>query len=253
MRATSVLFSLFLAAVTAGCGSSSQKTDGGGGNDAPTVFCPNDPVDPTAMIDDMEATDPAILRIGGRNGSWWAGGDDPSKAAGGSIVPDGPVTAEVIPGGRCESLHAVHVTGQRFSEWAVVTASLGWGSIDGGAENLLPHDAHIRTGVTFWARVGDTSTNQIRFNVGDRYSRPEGGFCVDGPTMTPENACYDYFGVPLTLKTTWQQFRIPFLGLAQQSFGLRRDAVDTTGIYSLDFSFPTGSIFDLWVDDLSFY
>ena len=29
--------------------------------------------------------------------------------------------------------------------------------------------------------------------------------------------------------------------------------LDTTGLYSFDFALPPGSIFDLWVDDISFY
>ena len=45
---------------------------------------------------------------------WWAGGDDPSKATGATITPDGVVTAEKIPGGRCGSIYANHVTGQGF-------------------------------------------------------------------------------------------------------------------------------------------
>ena len=54
---------------------------------------------------------------------------------------------------------------------------MGWGSVDGGAAGLLPNDDHFRTGVTFWARIGDTSSEQVRFAISDKYSRPEGGFC----------------------------------------------------------------------------
>ena len=45
-------------------------------------------------------------------------------------------------GGRCGSLYAMHVTGQGFTSWAVLSVSMGWGSVDGGAPGLLPYDAH---------------------------------------------------------------------------------------------------------------
>jgi len=189
---------------------------------------------------------------GGRNGEWWAGGDSVSPNA--SIVPSGDATAEVIPnGGRCGSKHAIHVTGQGYTSWAVVTASMRYGSVDGGEQGLLPYDAHIRNGITFWARVGDTSANQVRFSVSDKYSRPEGGIC-DVSVSTGPTACYDNFGVALTqLGTRWTEYRIPFDGLAQQNFGLPRTALDTSAIYTVDFNFYVNEIFYFWIDDISFY
>ena len=83
-------------AVVAGCGDSNQTADGGrGGNGgttiagsggtgggagtgaAPMINCGdvNQPIDPTAVIDDMEAPDYMTVRAGGRSGAWWAGGD----------------------------------------------------------------------------------------------------------------------------------------------------------------------------------
>src|SRR5436853_369417 len=82
--------------------------------------------------------------------------------------------------GRCGSRYAERVTGHGYSVWAVLSVSMGWGSADGGAEGLLPNDNSFRTGVTFWARIGDTSTNAVRFAISDKYSRPEGGYCIDG-------------------------------------------------------------------------
>jgi hypothetical protein len=248
-RQSTFLCFLVLAAGAAGCGSGTATPDGGtgGGN-----LCndPNASIDPTAIIDDMEASDPPTIRAGGRTGGWWAGGDPNSIGA--TIVPNGDAPAETIPGGRCDSRNAVHVTGQGFNEWAVVSVSMGWGSVDGGAEALLPHDAHFRTGVAFWARIGDTSTNQVRFSISDQYTRPEGGICV--PNGAPEVACFDHFSVVLAgLGTTWKRFQIPFGGLGQQGFGLPRPALDTTSIYTIEYLFPIGSVFDFWVDDITFY
>ena len=96
-----------------------------------------------------------------------------------------------------------------------------YGSVDGGASGLLPYDAHIRTGVTFWARIGDTSANKVRLSVSDKYSRPEGGICDASASATTSTACYDTFGVDLLpLSQTWTQYRVPFGGLGQRGFGL---------------------------------
>ncbi|MFL5308295.1 MAG: hypothetical protein ACJ8F1_23995 [Polyangia bacterium] len=235
-------------------GAGGLLTAAGGAAGASPTACPTStgPVDPTAAIDDMEATDPGILMIGGRNGSWWAGGDMVSPGA--NIVPDGNASAEPIPGGgRCGSLHAMHVTGQGFTSWAVLTTSLRYGPVDGGASGLLPYDAHAWTGITFWARIGDTSADQVRLSISDKATRPEGGIC-DATVSSGSTACYDNFGVALTqLGTQWTQYRIPFAGLGQQHFGVQEAALDTAEIYTVDFNFFVNEIFDLWVDDISFY
>jgi hypothetical protein len=251
-------------ALTSGCGGGGgfggRSGAGGGGGGAAgagggaMVNCDaiSDPIDPTALLDDMEAPDNLAPRVAGRAGAWWAGGDPESTAAGASIQPNGDAPAEAIPGGRCGSMYAMRVTGQGFASWAVLTLSMGWGSVDGGAEQLLPHDATGRRGVTFWARIGDTSTNQVRVSFSDRYSRPEGGICVENGPIGMD--CFDNFGVDLTqLSTTWKPYRIPFVGLTQRDFGVPRDALDLSAIYSVEFLPAPSTTFDFWVDDINFY
>ncbi|HMF39139.1 MAG TPA: hypothetical protein VKQ32_00530 [Polyangia bacterium] len=261
---------LLLWAAPGGCSSdSNQRPDGGGGGgsgsggtgrggsggmvaDAAMMNCgdTSQPIDPTAMIDDMEAPNYPTLMNGGRNGAWWAGGDQTSPGA--AIQPDGNADAELIPGGRCGSMYAERVTGHGYMMWAVLSVSMGWGTEADGGQGLLPNDNSFRTGVTFWARIGDTSTNQVRFAISDKYSRPEGGYCVDGGAM--DVACYDTFGVDLTqLGTDWKQYRIPFGGLTQRHFGLPRPSLDSSSIYTIEFNFNPSSTFDFWVDDISFY
>jgi hypothetical protein len=211
---------------------------------------PYEPIDPTAVIDDMETPDYMTVRAAGRAGAWWAGGDPTSPGA--SITPNGDAPAEPIPGGRCGSKYAMHVTGQGYTVWSVLSVSMGWGSVDGGAPGLLPNNDDYRTGVTFWARIGDTSSNKVRFAISDKYSRPEGGYCVDGGSM--DVACYDTLGVDLTqLDTTWRQYRIPFGGLTQRNFGLPRTKLDSSSIYTIEFNFNPVTPFDFWLDDISFY
>jgi len=228
----------------------------GGAAGTSASSCPDSggPVDPTALIDDMEAGGYTILMEGGRNGSWWAGGDAVSPGA--AIDPDCNAMSEVIPGGgRCGSLHAMHITGHGFTSWAQVSASMRYGSVDGGASGLLPYDAHIRSGVTFWARIGDTSANKVRLSVSDKYSRPEGGICDASASATTSTACYDTFGVDLLpLSQTWTQYRVPFGGLGQRNFGLRETSgLDTSSIYTIQFDFYPNEIFNFWLDDISFY
>jgi hypothetical protein len=262
----SLLALLAGAAGIGGCSSdSNQAPDGGRGGaggigvggatgtaGAAMVNCgdPYAPIDPTALIDDMEDPSYPTPMEAGRNGSWWAGGDPSSPGA--AIQPNGNADAEPIQGGRCDSKNAMHVTGHGFSVWAVLSVSMGWGSVDGGAAALLPNDNSFRTGVTFWARIGDTSTDKVRFAISDKYSRPEGGICVDGGAM--DVACYDLFGADLTqLATSWKQYRIPFGGLTQRGFGLKRPKLDASSIYTIEFGPNPGSTFDLWIDDISFY
>jgi hypothetical protein len=276
MRRALAMFSISTLAMVvsatgiSGCGGGAAVPDGGGGivgtggggtgggggitatGGTPMVNCGdvNQPIDPTAIIDDMETPDFQAVRAAGRAGAWWAGGDLASTNA--SITPMGNAPAELIPGGRCGSKYAVHVTGQGFTMWSVLSVSMGWGSVDGGAEQLLPNDNSYRTGVTFWARIGDTSTDKVRFAISDKYSRPEGGFCVDGGA--PEINCYDTHGVDLTqLGTDWKQYRIPFGGLTQRNFGLPRQRLDSSSIYTIEFNFNPNAVFDLWVDDIAFY
>jgi hypothetical protein len=237
-----------------GCNSGAyfKAVDSGTGDAAVVMNCgdTSQPIDPTALIDDMESPDFMAVQASGRNGAWWAGGDPSSPGA--SIQPNGDAAAETIPGGRCGSKYGMRVTGQGFTVWAALSVSMGWGSVDGGAEGLLPNDNSFRTGVTFWARIGDTSSDQVRLAIGDQYSRPEGGICVEGGAM--DVACYDTFGVVLSqLSTTWKQYRIPFGGLTQRDFGLPRPKLDAASIYNVEFQFNPVTPFDFWVDDLSFY
>src|SRR5262245_45391563 len=239
MKTTHLELGLVLGALAAaGCGSSGAKADDAGAADASLIYCgdPNQPIDPTAAIDDMEDRDFIILN---RSGAWWAGGD---TTPGGAVVPSGDAAPEPIPGGRCGSMYASHVTGHGFNDWgAVLSMSMRYGSVDASAPGLLPYDAHFRQGITFWARVGDTSTNQVRYSVSDRNSRPEGGVCVDGGGQGTQ--CYDNFGVQLTkLDTTWRQYRIPFGGLTQRNFGVPEPSVDTSAIYTVEFGFAGGSV-----------
>jgi hypothetical protein len=233
-----------------GAGGSGGGSTGTGGGAMVNCDAISDPIDPSALIDDMESPDYQTTRQGGRNGGWWAGGD--TESVGADIQPNGDANAEAIPGGRCGSMYAMRVTGHGFSSWAALSVSMGWGSVDGGADDMLPFDATGRRGITFWARIGETSTDRVRVAFADKYSRPQGGICVENGPI--DNACYDLFTIDLTqLSTTWKPYRIPFNGLAQRGFGLTRPALDVSSIYNIEFAPAPSTTFDFWVDDINFY
>ncbi len=262
--------SLLFGALALGCGAESRDDDGAGGSAGmqgqagsggmmkPMVVCPDpgEPIDPTASIDDLEDGNGEIPARDGRAGGWWTASDD---TLGGSMVPmqtelTGELaTPEALVEERCGSLSAMRVTGQGFTEWgAVLGVNLNWGMLPSGEDDILPYDASARTGIEFWARIGDTSTNQVRYQVSDSNSEPIGGKCVeDGGDGI---ACFDSFGTDLTgLDTTWRRFKIPFAGLYQRNFGLEADGVVTSEIYQISFNFLTSTPFDFWVDDIAFY
>jgi hypothetical protein len=258
-RALVVLPALLLGASALGCNDAlpppvpdaSHPPAADAAAEMPSCPASTGPIDPTELIDNFESDTASIAQIGGRMGGWYAVGDATPTAI---IQPSGDALPEAIPGERCGSRHGMRVTGNGFLDWgAEVVTPLRFGPDDAGVSNYLPYDGSEYQGVTFFARIGDTSSTQIRFAVSDERARPEAGICVvNGGTGT---ACYDTFGVDLsaTLTTDWQEYRIPFLGLAQRNFGVHGDKVDTANMYDFEFTFAPNVIFDLWIDDISFY
>jgi hypothetical protein len=239
-----------------GTGGAMAAADAGGGSDTATSGCVADtgPVDPSALLDDFEDTDAEMPLIAGRMGGWFASGDGTATAI---LQPSGAAAPEPIPGGRCGSRRALHVTGAGFNDWgSLVGVAMHYGANSAGTYEELPYDARARgyQGLTFFARIGDTSTATVRFAVSDQYARPEAGLCIlNGSTL---NGCYDTFGIELTreLTTQWKEFRIPWTGMSQRNFGLQGGlAPDVSKLYDISFTFPGGVIFDLWVDDIRFY
>ena len=257
-------FSLMLVAAAPGCSDDRPALRDGSISDVsapadasgPMSGCPavTGPIDPTMLIDDFEHATSAAPLIAGRAGIWWASGDPTPTAI---MQPFGDAPPELLPGGRCGSLRALHVTGSGFLDWgSQVVLSLHEGQNASGVFEEQPYDARARgyQGISFLARVGSTSITTVRFAVSDEYARPEAGLCV--PNGTQANNCYDTFGVPLdaVLTTDWKEIQIPFSGLAQRNFGLQGGALpDTAKLYDVGFTFPGKVIFDFWVDDIRFY
>lgn len=229
-------------------GSGEASTSGGTGTGGSAEDCLRAfaPIDPTAVIDDIEDGDGVIAQTAGRNGSWWVVADG---SLGGTIMPpsDQAPSAERIPGGHCGSSYAMRLTGQGFTDWGA-TLTMGF-RYTSQAETI---DASPFRGAMFWARVGDTNSSGIRVQFQDVSTRPEGGRCSD-ESGSPD-ACYNGFGTELLpIDTQWRLYKIDFSRTTQRDFGYRADALDTSQLYAMEWNLEANSIFDLWVDDVWFY
>lgn len=243
-----------------GAGSGGLGGNGLGGNGTggkpPACETATDAPDPLRIIDDMEDGNAYLAAIAGRNGAWWTAGDATVSA---SMVPaptdlTGELAApEALSEPRCGSHEAMRVTGQGFLDWgAALGAALVFTERANGESGAAPYDASAYTGIEFYARIGDTSTNEVRIQVSDSNSEPDGGVCVN--ERAGHDQCYDSFGMALPeLDTTWRHYRVPFAGLSQRDFGYVADGVVTSAIYQISFNFPPSSVFDFSVDDLAFY
>jgi hypothetical protein len=230
----------------AGCsGDSNDDDDGAAGASGSECDVNNGPIDPTAVIDDLEDGNGSLPAIATRNGSWWISTD----MTAGTIEPppDASPPAERILGGRCDSEYAMRVTGSGFTEWGAVL-SLGF-RYTTAIESI---DASSYRGVRFWAKVGENHTSATRVQFQDSSTQPEGGKC--NPDSTGTDQCYDGFGTTLTtINDEWQEFQLEFSTLTQREFGFGADALDPATLYDIEWNFDPNATFDLWIDDLWFY
>jgi len=259
-RGQAVVFSLALAgALLGGCSGNTSGDNtggtggvggasGGSGGGLSQAICEMAgafvPVDPTALLDDLEDGNGLIAPVATRNGSWWISTD----MSGGTTTPiaDAAPSPEKILGGRCGSKMAMRVTGQGFTNWgAVMSVGMAYSS------HPDPVDLSSFKGLRLWARVGEQNTSAIRVQFQDSHTEPNGGECID-IDGDPE-ACYNGFGTALPVTTQWQLFELNFSRMSQRDFGHRADALDTAHIYDVEFNLEPNAVFDLWVDDLWFF
>lgn len=231
-----------------GAGKGGNATGGNATGGSSNEECPSslDPIDPTALIDNLEDGNGQLVATATRNGSWWVVSDGTPA---GTIQPpaDAAPSPERVPGGHCGSNYAMRVTGQGFTDWG---ASLSAGfRYTSQAETI---DASAFSGVMFWARTGDTHSSGVRVQFQDSSTRPEGGKC--NATSGSPDECYNGFGTQLVpLDTSWRLYKLDFSRMTQRDFGYRADALNTAELYALEWGFDASSIFDVWVDDVWFY
>ena len=218
---------------------------GSGGIGNPACESESGPLDPTAWIDDFEDNDSQLEPVSDRNGLWWLTTD----MSGGTIAPPGDQSPspERILGGRCSSRYAMRFKGQGFSGWGVMLGAYLRYTTD-----LASIDASSFRGATFWARAGETNASPVRVQFQDANTFPQGGLCNPAPGSA--DACYNGFGTTVSpFGTEWQQYKLEFDRMTQRAFGLRRDALDPSTLYAVEFVVEPNTVFDVWVDDLAFF
>lgn len=192
---------------------------------------------PDGGLDDFEDGDSRAILVGGRSGYWFTAADN----HGSTIEPKGQLLPS--PGGPGASKQAARVVGKTLPDLPAWGAVMGVGFLP---DNRL-YDASKYAGVSFWAKVGPSSTTQVRLKLSDVNTHPAGGVCRDEP-----GGCWNHFGKDLSLSTGWQEYRVAFAELAQEAgWGNPRPmALSAQQLVSLDFSLPRGHEFELWVDDV---
>jgi hypothetical protein len=236
-------------------------TGGSGGSPMSTVDCSKDSGLTFDVIADFESGSGAINDAPGRKGTFYTYND--LSPGGVQDPPMGDAPPTEIPGGRCTSKFAMHVSAKGFTIWGagfgtdfaygVASSDAGGASADSGASPRGSYDASAYTGISFWAKIEPGSKPGIRLNVPDKTTAPEGGQCiVDDKGMNP-NRCYDDFGKTMGITSSWDFFKVSFAEMSQRGFGLKAASIDKAHLFGLQFQAPASVDYNVWVDDLSFY
>lgn len=199
----------------AGAGSGSGST---GALDPDTTLGPL--VFTTTVIDDFEDGD---TRVAENSESWWYIFND-STGVQEFVIED-------VSGERANSKYAAHTFGEQFTAWG---AGLGvdLAGIRDARRPDEPFDASQFAGISFWARVGESSVRQVRVDL----LSP----CGDG--------CASYSGVTIELVPEWRQYTVLFSELEPRQ---AESGFDQSRLMHIQYFFLDPESFDLLVDDLA--
>jgi hypothetical protein len=187
------------------------------------------------LVDNMNDGSRFIPNVNGRSGDWSAFHDTASPNA--MMWPPDGTFAMSDSGDPCRKLTA-RSYGGGFTQFSGFEVGLGG-----------PYDASKYKGISFWAKMGASSSPYLRVSFPDKNTDPEGGIC--SPTPGAANQCYDYFAKQITLTSTWTKYAARFTELVQIGFGNRAPQVDASTLFRIEWDIPAGATFDDWVDDLS--
>lgn len=191
-------------------------------------------------IDRMEDGDGTIDMTAARGGVWFSFND---KTAGSQQPPyDAEIFAmsELVPP-RSGSHFAARSHGGGFTKWG---AGIGF-----ELYNQKAYDLSGYAGITFWARRAADSASSLRFALTDAATAPRGGQCRE---YVDYSTCSDYFGVDLSLGTSFRRYSFTWRELEQVGWGEPHPAsVDTSHIYGVRFQTDPVEDFDFWIDDIA--
>jgi hypothetical protein len=186
------------------------------------------------LVDDFEDENGQLSALAGRDGYWWTKHDD----KGSTVGPEPFIPSD--SGGDGLAMRAVGKTATGGDD--------AWGA--GFGANLLSrrdgvYDASKYVGISFRAKVGEGSTRQFRFSIGDANTHPNIGIC---------KSCWNHFGKDLTVTNQWKEYRILFSEVQQRlGWGDPRPAALTPSkLVAIDWSVTGGQAYDLWIDDIQF-
>jgi len=189
---------------------------------------------PADVIDDFEDGDlllPANPARAGRVGHWYAFNDGTGIET---------LEAAVIKRG-ANSVDGLYVRGKEFLNWGCgFGASLAESS--GGQATKAPYDASAYGAVTFWARA--VNPTSVMVTLPDVDTDVAGNVC---------STCAHHYYKKVSVTGTWQRFTIAFSDLTLEPGGTPvPSAFKPSSLFSLEFRFPPGAAFDLFVDDVAF-
>lgn len=242
-------------------GSSGTGTGGtGSGGTSGTVDCSMNVATNEDTISDFEDGTGGVLVSQGRNGGWYAY-NDMSATCMETPAGMGSANAEMIPGGRCGSMFAIHVFGSGCTLWG---AGVGTdfaappppdgGAVDAGATAVrkTEYDVSMFTGIQFWARgeMGKTPSVRVKLPMTSETKVADGGDCM--ATEVGMDKCSDDYGSKIVLSPTWKLYKLPFSAMAQEKWGKAFDW-DPKKVTSVQMQVAMSTMFDFWVDDVAFY
>jgi hypothetical protein len=238
-------------ATTTGTAGTSATTGTAGGTGA-TVDCSMDPGTTDLTISDFEDGSGSVLPNGGRNGGWYSY-IDTAPTCMVMPPPNGSATAAEIPGGRCQSMFAMHFTGMGCSVFGagVGTDLAAPAATDAGTPAATaaktPYDVSAYSGVTFWVRADKGSSIRFKMPMTDDTKTTDGGTCVDSTTAK----CSDDFGANIALTKSWVKKTVLFSAMKQEGWG-KKFTWTPAHVTSIQFQVPVVAAFDVWIDDVSF-
>lgn len=226
-------------APTGGAGTGGGPATGGAG---PGTF---------VTIDALEELNDTIELSDGQ-GYWYTYHDD---SASGTIAPDTQrnaahqVAPTALATARADSTLAVHVTANNlFTVWG---SGVGF-----DLNNKNVYDLSGYTGIVFWARAEAAVTMRLKVLTAEIVLNTEpGGECVQPASPTPAQQCGNAYGYRVNLTTAWQEFRIPFASLTQESgWGQVPPAgFNPESALSVQLQAAKNVAWDVWLDDIRFY
>jgi hypothetical protein len=219
-------------------------SEAGAGDDTPSAGAAPIDDDPN-LIDDFEDGDELIFERQGRKGAWFVTNDGrgiQTPEAGAAALPSAFVLT------RDGSARGMHTTGGPFQTWGAMIGT----TLAADGDTASGYDLSGYQGLELWVRSNSMlpgAAKQVRLNLVTPATSSNMSSC------TP---CGDHWGADIPLTSKWVLIDVPFADLDQSGgFGGPRPPVttmpDLTSVTSLQFQFPQGVSFDLWLDDILLY